>query len=66
MIAAKPDSLIFQTRPSGFVMIKIEGDAEDYRARGSSGTSLVSSSPHAQSEEEDPMDEDAEDEGRSD
>jgi hypothetical protein len=47
-------------------MIKIEGDAEDYRARGSSGTSLVSSRPHAQSEEEDPMDEDAEDEGRSD
>jgi hypothetical protein len=38
---------------------------EDYRARDGSGTSLVSSRPHAQPEEQDPTDEGAKDEGRS-
>jgi hypothetical protein len=54
-----------QTRQSGFIRLRIEGDVEDYRARDSSSTSLVSSRPHAQPEEEDQMDEGAKDEGRS-
>jgi hypothetical protein len=42
----------------------IEGDAEDYRAWDGSSTSLVSSRPHIQLEEENPTDESTEDEGR--
>jgi hypothetical protein len=42
----------------------IEEAFEDYRAQDGSDTSLVSSRPHTQPEEEDPTDEGIEDEGR--
>jgi hypothetical protein len=62
---SKLGSPVSQTEPSGFVRTRTEGYIEDYRARDGSSTSLVSSRPHTQPEEEDPMDEDAKVEGRS-
>jgi hypothetical protein len=53
-----------QTGPSSFFSFRTEEAFEDYRAQDGSGTSLVSSRPHAQLEEEDPADEGANDEGR--
>jgi hypothetical protein len=44
----------------------IEEDLEDYHARDSTNTSLVSSRTHTQPEEEDPADEGTEAKGRSD
>jgi hypothetical protein len=64
MTAAKPDSPVSQTEPSAFVKPRTEQDAEDYHARDGSSTSLVSSRPHAQLEE-DAVDEGTKDEGRS-
>jgi hypothetical protein len=63
---AKPDSSVSQTRPSSFTSLNTEGDAKDYRTRDGSDTSLVSFGTHAQSEEEDPANEGAKDEGRGD
>jgi hypothetical protein len=65
VIAMKPDSLVSKTGPSSFVRLKTEEDVEDYRARDGSSTSLVSSKPHAQLEEEDLTDECTEDKGGS-
>jgi hypothetical protein len=42
-----------------------EGDVKDYRAQDDTSTSLVSSRTHIQTEEEDPVDEGVEAEGRS-
>jgi hypothetical protein len=64
-MTSKLDSLVSQTRPSSFVRFGTEGCIEDYRARDGSGTSLLSSRPHVQLEEEDPTDEGTKDEGRS-
>jgi hypothetical protein len=52
MVAARLDSPVSQTRTSGFFSFKTEEDFED-----SSSTSLMSSRPHSQLEEEDPVDE---------
>jgi hypothetical protein len=65
-MTSKLDSPVSQTGPSGFVRFRIEGYIEDYHVQDGSSTSLVSSRPHVQPEEEDPADEGAEDEGRSD
>jgi hypothetical protein len=64
-MTSKPDSPVSQTRPSGFITCRAEGCIEDYRAWDGSTTSLVSSRPHVQLEEEDPMDEGTKDEGGS-
>jgi hypothetical protein len=64
-MTSKPDSLVSQTGPSGFDSFRIEEYIEDYRTQDGSSTSLVSSRPHAQLEEEDPVDKGAEDEGGS-
>jgi hypothetical protein len=61
----KPNSLVSQTEPSDFIMLETKGDIKDHRAQDSSDTSLVSSRIHAQSEEENPMDEGTKDEERS-
>jgi hypothetical protein len=53
-----------QIGPSGFSSFMTEAYVEDHHARDGSSTSLVSSRPHAQPEEEDPMDESVEDEER--
>jgi hypothetical protein len=47
MIAAKPDSPIFQTGPSSFFTLRLEEAREDYCAQDGSITSLVSSRSHA-------------------
>jgi hypothetical protein len=65
-MTSKPDSLVSQTEPSDFGSFRTEAYVEDYHARDGFRTSLVSSRPHAQPEEEDPTNEGAEDEGRSD
>jgi hypothetical protein len=62
-MATKPDSPVSKTRPSGFGNLRIEAKVEDYHARDSSNSSLVSSRTHASSEEEDPIDEGVEAEG---
>jgi hypothetical protein len=54
-----------QTGTSGFFSFKTEEAIEDYCTRDGSDTSLVSSKPHAQLEEEDPADESTKDEGRA-
>jgi hypothetical protein len=54
-----------ETGPSGLPRISVEGGFEDYHARNSIVTSLVSSRTHVKPEEEDPADEGAKDEGRS-
>jgi hypothetical protein len=59
------DSPIFQIGPSSFFRFRTEEAFEDYCTQDGSSTSLVSSRPHTQLEEEDPADEGAEDEGRS-
>jgi hypothetical protein len=64
-VAAKLDSPVSQIRPSGFFSFRTEEALEYYCARDGSSTSLVSSGPHAQLEEEDPADEGIKDEGRS-
>jgi hypothetical protein len=56
-MTSKPDSPVSPTGQSGFVRSRTEGYIEDYRAQDDSSTSLVSSRPHAQPEEEDPADE---------
>jgi hypothetical protein len=65
MAASKPDNPVSQTGPPGFYILRPEATFKDYRARDRSNTSLVSSRPHAESGEEDPVDEGAEVEGRS-
>jgi hypothetical protein len=65
-MAGKPNSPVSQTGPSGFCSFKTQEALEYYYARDGSDTSLVSSRPHTQTEEEDPVDEGTEDEGRSD
>jgi hypothetical protein len=65
MATSKLDSLVSQTEPFGFGSFMIEAYVEDYRAWDGFSTSLVSSRPHDQPEEEDPADEGTEDEGRS-
>jgi hypothetical protein len=47
MVAAKPDNLISQTRPSSFFSFRTGEAFEDYRTQDGSGTLLVSSRPHA-------------------
>jgi hypothetical protein len=64
MVTSKPNSPVSQTGPSGFCGFKAEEGFDDHHARDSSNTSLVSSRPHSQLEEEDLMDEGIEDEGR--
>jgi hypothetical protein len=64
-MTSKPDSLVSQTRPSGFVRCSTECYIKDYCAQDGSNTSFVSSKLHVQPEEEDPLDEGVEDEGRS-
>jgi hypothetical protein len=64
-VAAKSDSLVSQTGPSGFFSFGTEEALEYYCAQDGSSTSLVFSRPHAQSEEKDPADEGTKDEGRS-
>jgi hypothetical protein len=59
MATSKPDSSISQNRPSNFYSPRPEATVEDYRKWDSSSTSLVSSRPHTQLEEEDPVDEGA-------
>jgi hypothetical protein len=63
-VAAKPDSMVSQIRPSGFFSFRTEEAFEDYYTLDDSDTSLLSSRPHTQLEE-DPVDEGAKDEGRS-
>jgi hypothetical protein len=63
-LTSKLDSLVSQTGPSGFCGFRVEEGFKDHRARDGSSTSLVSSKPHTQLEEEDPSDEGAKDEGR--
>jgi hypothetical protein len=63
-MATKPDSPVSKTGPSGFGSLEIEANFEDHRARDGSNTSLLSSMPHTQLEEEDPMNEGIKDEGR--
>jgi hypothetical protein len=64
-MAAKPNSLVSQTGPSNFFSFRIEAALEYYCAWDGSNTSLVSSRPYAQSEEEDLADEGTKDEGRN-
>jgi hypothetical protein len=63
--AAKPDWPVSQTGPSDFFSFRIEEALEYYCDWDSPSTSLVSSIPHAQPEEEDLVDEGVKDEGRS-
>jgi hypothetical protein len=65
MMSTKLNNPISRTRPYGFGSIGTEADVEDHHALDGSNTSLVSSRTNAQPEEEDPMDEGAENEGRS-
>jgi hypothetical protein len=64
-VATKLDSPIYQTGPFDFFNFGTKEAFEDYYARDSSGTSLASSMPQTQLEEEDPVDEGAKDKGRS-
>jgi hypothetical protein len=59
------NSLVYQTVPYGFCSPRPEATDEEYRAQNSSSTSLVSSGPHAQLEEEDPVNEGTKDEAGS-
>jgi hypothetical protein len=65
MTAAKPDSPVSQIGPFDFFSFRTEEALEYYCARDGSSTSLVSSKPHAQPEEENPVDEGTKYEGRS-
>jgi hypothetical protein len=60
-VTSKPDSLVSQTGPSDFCGFRAEEAFEDHFAQDGSSTSLVSSRPHTQPEEEDPADEGAAD-----
>jgi hypothetical protein len=62
-MTTKPDSSVSKTRPSDFGSLGTEANVEDYRARDSSSSSLVSSRTHAQLGEEDPTYESAKVEG---
>jgi hypothetical protein len=64
-VAAKLDSTVSQIRPSGFFSFRTEEAFEDYYTLDDFDTSLLSSKPHTQLEEEDLADEGAKDEGRS-
>jgi hypothetical protein len=57
------DSPVSQIEPSDFFSFRTEEALEYYCDRDGSSTSLVSSRPHAQPEEEDLVDEGAKDEG---
>jgi hypothetical protein len=63
-VAAKPENLVSQTRPSGFFSFRAKEALEYYYARDGSSTSLVSSRPHAQPKEEDPANEGMKDKRR--
>jgi hypothetical protein len=65
VMPTKLNSPISQTGPCSFGSFGTEASVEDYHARDGSSTSFVSSRPHIQPEEEDPVDEGIEDEGRS-
>jgi hypothetical protein len=65
-VTAKLDSSVSQTEPSGFISFRTEEALEYYCTQDGSSTSLVSSRPHAQPEEEDLVDEGAKYEGRND
>jgi hypothetical protein len=65
-VAAKSDSSVSQTGPSGFCSFRIEDALKYHCTWDSSGTSLVPSRPHTQPAEEDLADEDTKVEGRSD
>jgi hypothetical protein len=54
-----------QTGPSGFFSFRIEEALKFYCTQDGSSTSLVSTRPHTQQEEEDLADEGAKDEGRN-
>jgi hypothetical protein len=64
-VATKPDNLFSQTGPSGLFSFRTEEALEYYCAWDGSSISLVSSRPHTQLEEEDPVDEGAKDKRRS-
>jgi hypothetical protein len=64
-MTTKPDTPVSKIRPSSFGSFRTEADVEDHRTRYGSNTSLVSSMPHAQPEEGDPVDEGIKDKGRS-
>jgi hypothetical protein len=63
-MTSKSDSPVSQTGPSDFYSFRVEEGFEDHRPRDGSNTSLVSSRPHTQLEEEDLADEGAKYEGR--
>jgi hypothetical protein len=65
MVDAKLGCPVSQTGPSSFFNFRTEEALKYYYAWDGSITSLVSSRPHVQPEE-DPANEDAKDEGRSD
>jgi hypothetical protein len=64
-MTTKPNSLVSKTGPCSFGSLGPEANAEDYRARGNSSTSLVTSRTHIQPKNKDLANEDAKDEGRS-
>jgi hypothetical protein len=64
MVTSKPDSPVSQTGPSDFCGFRAEEGFEDHRTWDGSSTSLVSSMPHTQPEEEDLADEGIKDKGR--
>jgi hypothetical protein len=59
MVTSKPNSLVSQIGPSGFYGFRAEEGFEEQHAWDGSRTSLVSSRPHTQLEEEDLVDEGA-------
>jgi hypothetical protein len=63
-MTSKLDSLVFQTGSSDFCGFRAEEGFKYHCVWDGSSTSLVSSRPNTEPEEEDPMDEGAEDEGR--
>jgi hypothetical protein len=63
MAAAKQDSPVSRTGSSSSFSFRKKEALEYYCARDGSSTSLVSSRPHVQPEEEDPADEGTKDEG---
>jgi hypothetical protein len=65
VVTSKIYSSVSQTRLSGFFSMRIEEALEYYCARDGSNTSLVSSRPYVQPEEEDAVDEGTKDEGGS-
>jgi hypothetical protein len=64
-VTSKLDGPVSQTRPSRFGSFMIEVGVEDHCTRDGSSAPLVSSRPHTSPEEEDPVDDGIEDDGRS-